>query len=145
MDRNDPLIKNKKTDYATAQTNAKKLLKKLPKSPFKPLDCWLVMKKVDEVRDSGIVIIQDQYNKDRTAMYVVLDSGPGWRPIKGITEQHIEIGTTVPTDVKRGDIVIVVERLVHKVKHGPEGCAIEDEEDYYLVESHKILCAVDDL
>ncbi len=108
----------------------------LPISPFTPLECYLVVKQLDEKFNiPGFTIRQHEYDKNRECQYVVLQSGPGWRPVKGLTGKDVELGITISSDIKRGEIIQCVERLVHNVKY--------NDETFGLVESHRVLFVIE--
>lgn len=107
----------------------------VPCSPFRPLDCWLVMQKLEQIRESKIYIYEPNYQKDREINCIVLAAGPGYRPLRGMHPRTVELAR-VPNEIVRGDLVHVLETACIKYTHS-------DGKTYYLVESHKILFAFD--
>ena len=102
----------------------------LPLSPFRPIDCWLVMKELEIVRTSGLVLPKFGVDKDREINCVVLTAGPGWRVEIGKYPKVVE-GGLVPNAIKRGDVVHILENAGRMVAyHGLT---------YVFIESHKVL------
>lgn len=104
--------------------------------PLRPLDCFLVMKRVEEQFNiAGWKMVEFEYDAEREGQYVVIRSGPGWRNCKGLVEHNVETGQVVPTGIKQGDLVQCLDRITQKVELNGE--------TYWLVESHRILFLVD--
>lgn len=124
-----------KPGYVNVKT-VKEAPKKLLESPFTPISDWLVMSKIEEKFNlPGFKLFEFGYDKDRECQYSVLSSGPGARAVKDELGM-VEVGTVVPTQIGRGDIVQVLERLCNKVEW-------TDGNTYHFVRANKVLFVIE--
>jgi len=106
-------------------------------SPFRPLDCFLVIEKVEkeEKTNWGFILPEEQkYEKDREIIGIVLAAGPGWYTEYGSGNKRVQ-GKLVPNEIKRGDIVYFLERAARQAEHNGK--------KYYLLESHLVYFSIE--
>ena len=109
---------------------------KIPKSPFKAKDCFLVCKELKErTKIPGFEIFgTPEYSKDKEIDAIVLDVGPGYR-IRGGQYPTCWDGQRVLNQCRVGDIVHFLERAGNPFPYQGE--------TYYLVPEHVIYFAID--
>ena len=101
-------------------------------SPFRPLDCFLVIEKVEKQEKTSwgfILPEEDKYEKEREIIGLVLAAGPGYLTEYGSGNKRV-YGKLVPNEIKRGDIVYFLERAARQTEF--------DGKKYYLLESHLV-------